>query len=94
MGQADLATRGQGAVGLARLLSKQPAAFGGRQEPLVDLAGVEGAGGNQVVEVAGRLLQLPVALASAGGGDPCQLLGQGRPRIAVTWAVCDSLVLH
>jgi hypothetical protein len=29
MGKADLATRGQGAVGLARLLTKQPAALSG-----------------------------------------------------------------
>jgi hypothetical protein len=59
--EADLAAGGQGAVGLARLLGQQPAALGGRQEPLVDLAGVEGAGGDQVVEVAGRLPQLTVA---------------------------------
>jgi hypothetical protein len=50
---------------------------------LVDLAVVEGAGGDQVVEVAGRLPQLAVALADRGGGDLGELLGQGRPRIAV-----------
>ena len=87
VGQADLAARGQGAAGLAGLLGQQPAAFGGRQEPLVDLAVVEGAGGDQVVEVAGRLPQLAVALADRGGGDPGQLLGQGRPGVAVTRAV-------
>ena len=87
VGQADLAARGQGAAGLARLLGQQPAALGGRQQPLVDLAVVEGAGGDQVVEVAGRLPQLAVALADRGGGDPGQLLGQGRPRIAVARAV-------
>ena len=53
MGQADLAARGQGAAGLARFLIEEPEAFGGGQEPLVDLALVEGAGGDQVVEVAG-----------------------------------------
>jgi len=63
VGQADLAARGQGPVGLAGLLSQQPAALSGIQEPLVDLAVVKGAGGDQVVEVAGRLPQLPVAVA-------------------------------
>jgi hypothetical protein len=70
MGQADLATRGQGAAGLARLLSQQPAALGGIEQPLVDLALVEGAVSDQVVEVAGRLPQLAVALPDRGGGDP------------------------
>ena len=51
MGQADLATRGQGAAGLAGLLFEEAAAFGGGQERLVDLTVVEGAGGDQVVEV-------------------------------------------
>jgi hypothetical protein len=51
---------------------------------------VEGAGGDQVVEVAGRLPQLAVAVADRGGGDPGQLLGQGRPRIPVAWAVRDG----
>jgi hypothetical protein len=87
VGQADLPTRGQGAVGLARLLDQQPAALGRREQPLVDLAGVEGAGGDQVVEVAGRLPQLPVALPLGGGGDQGQLLGQRRPPIATTRAV-------
>ena len=89
VGQADLPTRGQGAVGLARLLDQQPAALGRREQPLVDLAGVEGAGGDQVVEVAGRLPQLPVALAHRGSGDSSQLLDEGRPRIAVTSAASD-----
>ena len=87
MGQADLAARGQGAAGLAGLLGQQPAAVGGRKEPLVDLALVEGAGGDQVVEVAGGLPQLAVALAHRSGGDPGQLLGQGRPGVAVPRAV-------
>jgi len=43
VGQADLAARGQGPVGLAGLLSQQPAALSGIQEPLVDLAVVKGA---------------------------------------------------
>ena len=83
MGQADLAARGQGPVGLPRFLPKQATAFGCGQERLVDLAVVEGAGGDEVVEVAGRLPQLPVAVADGSGGDPGELLGQGRPRIAV-----------
>jgi hypothetical protein len=70
MGQANLATRGQGAAGLARLLIQEPTALGGRKEPLVDLALVEGSAGDQVVEVAGRLPQLAVALPDRGGGDP------------------------
>jgi hypothetical protein len=53
MGQADLAAGGQAAAGLARFLIEEPAAFGGGQETLVDLPVVEGAGGDQVVEVAG-----------------------------------------
>ena len=67
----------------AGLLGQQPAALGGLEQPLVDVVVVEGAGGDQVVEVAGRLPQLAVALAHRGGGNPAQLLGQGRPRIAV-----------
>src|SRR5919107_855747 len=61
VGQADLAAGGQGSVRLAGLLGEEAAAFGGGQERLVDLAGVEGAGGAQVVKVAGRLPELPVA---------------------------------
>src|SRR5215217_6131536 len=90
MGQADLAARGQGAAGLAGLLGQQPTALSRRKQPLVDLAGVEGAGGDQVVEVAGRLPQLAVALADRGGGDPGQFLGQRRPPIAVTRAVIEG----
>jgi hypothetical protein len=77
-------------VGLARFLGQEPAAFGGIEEPLVDLAVVEGAGGDQVVEVAGRLPQLAVTLADRGGGDPGQLLGQSRPRITTSCAVSDG----
>jgi hypothetical protein len=51
--EADLAAGGQGAAGLARFLIQEPTAFGGGQEPLVDFSLVEGAGGDQVVEVAG-----------------------------------------
>jgi hypothetical protein len=39
--EADLAARGQGAAGLTGPLTKQPAALGGRQQPLVDLAVVK-----------------------------------------------------
>ena len=53
MGQADLPARGQGPVGLAGLVGEEAAAFGRLKERLVDLAVVEGAGGDQVVEVAG-----------------------------------------
>jgi hypothetical protein len=70
MGQADLTAGEKGAAGLAGLLGQQPAAFCRLKQPLVDLAVVEGAGGDQVVEVAGRLPQLAVALARRGGGDP------------------------
>ena len=87
MGQADLTARGQSPAGLARFVGQEAAAFGGLEEPLVDLAVVKGAGGNQVVEVAGRLPQLSVALADRGGGDPSQFFNEGGPRIAVTWAV-------
>ena len=61
VGQADLAARGQGALGLAGLLGEQAAACGGLEQAVIDLVLVEGAGGDQVVEVAGRLPQLPVA---------------------------------
>jgi hypothetical protein len=40
-------------VGLAGFFGEEVAAFGCGQEFLVDLAVVEGAGGDQVVEVAG-----------------------------------------
>src|SRR5215212_3743991 len=46
MSQADLATRGQGAAGLARLLSQQPTALGVIEQPLVDVVLVEGAAGD------------------------------------------------
>jgi hypothetical protein len=75
VGQADLAARGQGPMGLAGLLGEQAAAFGGGKERLVDLTVLKGAGGDQVVEVAGRLPQLPVAPADRSGGDAGQLLG-------------------
>ena len=84
VGQADLAARGQGPVGLARLLCQQPAALSRLEQPLVDLAVVEGAGGDQVVEVAGGLPQLAVAVADWGGGDPGEFLGQRRPSVAVS----------
>jgi len=37
VGQADLAPGGQGALGLARLIGEQPAAFGGLEQVLVHL---------------------------------------------------------
>jgi hypothetical protein len=77
MGKADLPGGGQGAAGLAGLLGQQPAVVGGLKQLLVDLVGAEGAGGDQVVEVAGGLPQLAVALALGGGGDPGQLLSEG-----------------
>ena len=83
MGQPDLAARGQGAARLTWLLMKESATLSGIEQALVDLAVVEGAGGDQVVEVAGRLPQLAVALAHWGGGDPGQLLGQRYPCVAV-----------
>ena len=43
VGQSDLAARGQGPAGLARLLGQQPTTLSGIQEPSVDLALVEGA---------------------------------------------------
>ena len=76
VGQADLAAGGQGAVGLAGLVGEQAAALGGLEQPVVDLVVVEGAGGDQVVEVAGGFPQLLVAVAVGGGGDPGQLLGE------------------
>jgi hypothetical protein len=74
MGEADLATGGQGPVGLTRFLSEESAAFGGGQELVVDLAVVKSAGGDQVVEVAGRLPQLPIAVTDRGGSDAGELL--------------------
>jgi hypothetical protein len=53
VGEPDLAAGDQGPLGLARLLTQQPAALGGGQQALVDLMLVEGAGRDQVVEVAG-----------------------------------------
>jgi hypothetical protein len=85
--QTDLAARGQGAVGLAGFVGEQAAAFGGLEQALVDLVVVEGAGGDQVVEVAGGFPQLLVALPVGGGGDPSQLLGEGRLPIARSWPV-------
>jgi hypothetical protein len=54
---------------------------------VVDLVVVEGAGGDQVVEVAGGFPQLLVALAPGGGGDPGQLLSEGRLPIARSGSV-------
>jgi hypothetical protein len=70
-------------VGLPRLLGQESTALSGVQECLVDLAGVEGAGGDQVVKVAGRLPQLAVAVADGGGGDTGELFGQSRSGVAI-----------
>jgi hypothetical protein len=84
VGQADLAAGGQGAAGLPRLLLEEPTSLRRLEQPLVDLAVVEGAGGDQVVEVAGRLPQLAVTLADRGGGDPGELFGERCPCVATT----------
>jgi hypothetical protein len=84
--QADLAAGGNGAVGLARLLGQQPAAFRGLEQPLVDLPVVESTGGDQVVEVAGGLPELLIALpvgavatrASSWARAACPYPGPGR----------------
>jgi hypothetical protein len=55
----------------------------------MDFTLLEGAAGDEVVEVAGGFPQLAVALAHRGGGDPGQLLGKGRSHIALTCAVSD-----
>jgi hypothetical protein len=81
MVETDLAGRGQGPAGLPWLLSQQPAAVGRLEQAALDLGRVEGAGGDEVVQVAPGLPQLPVAPANRGGGDPGQLLDQGRPHI-------------
>jgi hypothetical protein len=94
VGQADLAAGVEGPVGLAEFLGEETAAFGRLEQSLVDLAVVEGAGGDQVVEVAGRFPQLPVAVADRSGGNPGQLLGQGRPRIAVCQVGAWGRKLH
>jgi len=74
-------------VGLAGFVGEEAAAVGGLEEAVVDLVVVEGAGGDQVVEVAGGFPQLLVALAPGGGGDPGQLLSEGRLPIARSWPV-------
>jgi hypothetical protein len=82
MGQANLAAGGQGAVSLAGLVAEQAGAFGGLEQAVVDLLVVEGAGGDQVVEVAGGFPQPLVALTPGSGGDSGQLLGECRLPIA------------
>src|SRR4029453_7866804 len=78
VGQPDLAARGQGPVGLAGLLLEQPAAVSCPQERLVDLAVVEGAGGDQVVEVAVDSHSCRLRWPTGGGGNPGELLGPAR----------------
>jgi hypothetical protein len=89
VGQADLAAGGQGALCLARLVAEQAAAFGRLEQTLVDLMLVEGAGGDQVVEVAGGFPQPLVAVAFEGAGDPGQLLAERCPAISRSWPVAD-----
>src|SRR6266508_6004307 len=69
VGQADLAGGGQGRLGLAGFLLQEAALLGGVADGLVDLDLGEDAAGDQVVEVAGRLPQSPVALAGGCGGQ-------------------------
>jgi hypothetical protein len=69
VGQADLAGGGQGRLGLARLLLEETALLGGALDGVVDLDLGEDAAGDQVVEVAGRLPELAVALALGRGGQ-------------------------
>jgi hypothetical protein len=57
--------------------------LGGLEEAAVDLLVVEGAGGDQVVEVAGGFPQPLVALTPGRGGDSGQFLGEGRLPIAL-----------
>jgi hypothetical protein len=92
--EADLAAGGQGAAGLARLVSEESAPLGSLQQSLLDLALVEGAAGDEVVEVAGRLPQLAVALPLGGGDDPGQLLSQCCPRVAMPRTVAGGRKLN
>jgi hypothetical protein len=61
--EADLAGRGDGAVGLAGFLGQQPVAVGRLEQAALDLGLVEGAGGDEVEQISARLPQLPVAAA-------------------------------
>ena len=90
VGQADLATGGQGPAGLAGLVGQQPTPLSGIKESLIDLVLIQGAGGDQVVEVAGRLPELAVALADRGGGEPAELLNQRRAGIPILRTVADT----
>jgi hypothetical protein len=79
VGQADLAARGQGAVGLAGLLGQQAATLGGLEQAVVDPVVVEGAGGDQVVEVAGGLPELLITLAPGERWRPGSAPRRARP---------------
>jgi hypothetical protein len=74
-------------VGLAGLVAEQSATFGGVEQALVDLLVVEGAGRDEVVEVAGGFPELLVALPVGGGSDPGQLLGERGLPIARSLSV-------
>src|SRR6266542_4047200 len=69
VGQADLAGGGQGRLRLSGFLLQQAALRGSVVDGVVDLELGEDAAGDQVVEVAGRLPQLTVALALGRGGQ-------------------------
>jgi hypothetical protein len=83
MHQPDPAGGLEGAAGLARLLGQQPAPLSRVKQALAHLALVQGAAGDQVVEVAAGLPQPPVTLPLGRGGHPAQLLDQRRPRVRV-----------
>jgi hypothetical protein len=95
VGQADLAAGGQGALGLARLIGEQAAAFGGLEQALVHLLMVEGAGGDQVVKVAGGL-DLPNYINNWRrlGFTDDDFVGQGSDRLVdalVAWGDVEAV---
>jgi hypothetical protein len=55
---------------------EETAAPGGLEEAGFDLVLVEGAGGDEVEQVAGRLPQLLVAPARLGGGEAAEFAGE------------------
>jgi hypothetical protein len=81
--QTDLAGRGERAAGLAGLLVEEAAAPGGVEEAGFDLVLVEGAGGDEVVQVAARLPELVVAPTLGCGGEAAELAGEraAGPRV-------------
>ena len=71
-------------------MTRSPLARESARCSAVDFSVVEGAGGDQVVEVAGRLPQLAVAVADRGGGDPGELFGQHCPGVPSTRGVAGG----